>query len=231
MEFIGVSHINLTTINLLYSKPAASNYITLFDHISKPTTIFTMQDALKVTFDVVNTIMYLHKQNLYHCNLSCHTILIGADTKHILLSRWETTSITCKLHEEESIVLGKCGWESPESIILDHKGESSDIYAIGILLWYLMSHQLPFMEELKKMGGNKEQAVDTINRRIVNEEIRPNISIANINAYIIEFFEDSLAFLLFQTEEKPFPFKNNTIDDEVIIEADELVDGTQKEDS
>jgi|TARA_X000000950_G_C13888454_1_gene649847 hypothetical protein len=58
-----------------------------------------------------------------------------------------------------------------------------------------------------------------------------NISIANINAYIIEFFEDSLAFLLFQTEEKPFPFKNNTIDDEVIIEADELVDGTQKEDS
>ena len=58
-----------------------------------------------------------------------------------------------------------------------------------------------------------------------------NISIANVNAYIIEFFEDSLAFLLFQTEEKPFPFKNNTIDDEVIIEADELVDGTQKEDS
>ena len=58
-----------------------------------------------------------------------------------------------------------------------------------------------------------------------------NISIANINAYIIEFFEDSLAFLLFQTEEKPFPFKNNTIDDEVIIEAEELVDGSKKEES
>ena len=58
-----------------------------------------------------------------------------------------------------------------------------------------------------------------------------NISIANINAYIIEFFDDSLAFLLFQTEEKPFPFKNNTIDDEVIIEAEELVDGSKKEES
>ena len=58
-----------------------------------------------------------------------------------------------------------------------------------------------------------------------------NISIANINAYIIEFFEDSLAFLLFQTEEKPFPFKNNTIDDEVVIEADELLDGSKKEES
>ena len=58
-----------------------------------------------------------------------------------------------------------------------------------------------------------------------------NISIANINAYIIEFFDDSLAFLLFQTEEKPFPFKNNSIDDEIIIEADELVDGSKKEES
>ena len=58
-----------------------------------------------------------------------------------------------------------------------------------------------------------------------------NISIANINAYIIEFFDDSLAFLLFQTEEKPFPFKNNTIDDEVIIEVDEPVDDSQKEES
>ena len=27
-----------------------------------------------------------------------------------------------------------------------------------------------------------------------------NTSIANINSYVIEFFEDSLAFLLFQTE-------------------------------
>ena len=60
---------------------------------------------------------------------------------------------------------------------------------------------------------------------------KANISIANINSYIIEFFDDSLAFLLFQTEEKPFPFKNNTIDDEVIIEAEELVDGSKKEES
>ena len=58
-----------------------------------------------------------------------------------------------------------------------------------------------------------------------------NISIANINSYIIEFFDDSLAFLLFQTEEKPFPFKNNAIEDEVIIEADEVVDSSQKQDN
>ena len=46
-----------------------------------------------------------------------------------------------------------------------------------------------------------------------------NESIASINSHIIDFFNDSIAFLLFQTEEKPFPFKS-TSKDEVVIEVD-----------
>ena len=46
-----------------------------------------------------------------------------------------------------------------------------------------------------------------------------NESIASINSHIIDFFNDSIAFLLFQTEEKPFPFKS-TNKDEVVIEVD-----------
>ena len=54
---------------------------------------------------------------------------------------------------------------------------------------------------------------------------KPNKSIANINEHLIEFFNDTVAFLLFQTEEKPFPFKSNDEDDslskeEVIIEGE-----------
>ena len=46
-----------------------------------------------------------------------------------------------------------------------------------------------------------------------------NSSLSNINTYIIEFFSDSLAFLLYQTEQKPFPFKENN-SDENLIEAE-----------
>ena len=46
-----------------------------------------------------------------------------------------------------------------------------------------------------------------------------NESIASINSHIIDFFNDSIAFLLFQTEEKPFPFKSAN-KDEVVIEVD-----------
>ena len=59
---------------------------------------------------------------------------------------------------------------------------------------------------------------------------KPNPSISNFNDYIIEFFNDSLAFLLFHTEQKPFPFKNNNTDEEVIeAEADEVEQATSDE--
>ena len=54
-----------------------------------------------------------------------------------------------------------------------------------------------------------------------------NNSIANINSYILEFFNDSLAFLLFQTEEKPFPFKSSA-DEETIIDVDEIVEASSE---
>ena len=54
-----------------------------------------------------------------------------------------------------------------------------------------------------------------------------NSSIANINSYIIEFFDDSLAFLLFQTEDKPFPFKNNP-EQETIIDADQIEEASSE---
>ena len=49
---------------------------------------------------------------------------------------------------------------------------------------------------------------------------KANISISSINSHVLEFFNDSLMFLLFQTEEKPFPFKNNTSDEGTVIEAE-----------
>tara|TARA_B100000212_G_scaffold135835_1_gene102213 strand:- start:14 stop:385 length:372 start_codon:yes stop_codon:yes gene_type:complete len=49
---------------------------------------------------------------------------------------------------------------------------------------------------------------------------KANASISSINSHVLEFFNDSLMFLLFQTEEKPFPFKNNSSDEGTVIEAE-----------
>ena len=52
---------------------------------------------------------------------------------------------------------------------------------------------------------------------------KANPSIANFNSYMIEFYNDTLAFLLFETEEKPFPFKDENIENDIIdAEVDEV---------
>ena len=56
-----------------------------------------------------------------------------------------------------------------------------------------------------------------------------NTSISNINSHVLEFFNDSLMFLLFQTEEKPFPFKNNSSDEGTVIEAETEVTDESEE--
>ncbi len=68
---------------------------------------------------------------------------------------------------------------------------------------------------------------------------KANNSISNFNSYIIEFFHDTLAFLLFETDDKPFPFKpghSETEEDQgdeegEIIEAelDPIDEATSKE--
>tara|TARA_B100000700_G_C14985002_1_gene828377 strand:- start:923 stop:1270 length:348 start_codon:yes stop_codon:yes gene_type:complete len=58
-----------------------------------------------------------------------------------------------------------------------------------------------------------------------------NSSISNINSHILEFFKDVLMFLLFQTEEKPFPFKNTSSEESVVIDAEsEEIDEVNSED-
>ena len=54
---------------------------------------------------------------------------------------------------------------------------------------------------------------------------KPNTSIANFNSHLLEFFHDSLAFLLFQTEDKPFPFKENESDDARNEDEGEVIEG------
>jgi hypothetical protein len=54
---------------------------------------------------------------------------------------------------------------------------------------------------------------------------KPNASIASFNSHLLEFFHDSLAFLLFQTEEKPFPFKGDENTDNESSNKGEVIEG------
>ena len=53
---------------------------------------------------------------------------------------------------------------------------------------------------------------------------KPNSSISTFNGYLLEFVSDTLAFLLFSTEDKPFPFKPEISDNTEEDEESEIID-------
>lgn len=53
---------------------------------------------------------------------------------------------------------------------------------------------------------------------------KPNSSISTFNDYLLEFLSDTLAFLLFSTEDKPFPFKPEISDDIEEDKESEIID-------
>tara|TARA_B110000003_G_scaffold208236_1_gene207097 strand:+ start:800 stop:1183 length:384 start_codon:yes stop_codon:yes gene_type:complete len=53
---------------------------------------------------------------------------------------------------------------------------------------------------------------------------KPNSSISTFNNYLLEFVSDTLAFLLFSTEDKPFPFKPEISDDIEEDKESEIID-------
>ena len=60
---------------------------------------------------------------------------------------------------------------------------------------------------------------------------KPNSSISNFNDHLLEFVSDSLAFLLFSTDDKPFPFKpESSVKSEDDVES-EIIDVTAEDDN
>ena len=53
---------------------------------------------------------------------------------------------------------------------------------------------------------------------------KPNSSILTFNDYLLDFISDTLAFLLFLTEDKPFPFKPEISDDTKEDKESEIID-------
>ena len=60
---------------------------------------------------------------------------------------------------------------------------------------------------------------------------KPNTSIQKFNSSMVEFFSDTLRFLLFGTDEKPFPFKNEEeeISDKEVDDVDDVVEVEEAE--
>ena len=131
---------------------------------------------LRVALDLLDALRYLHDKNIFHGRLSASEVfcLFQEDapvlTKLVGIHRNIVKSN--KAPETLSDEANSAGWLPPEILMLEQYTEAGDVFSMGVLLWAMLSHKMPFEGE----------PVNVVNRAIVNESARPDITMKNMES-------------------------------------------------
>lgn len=110
--------------------------------------IMPVSRALNIAVQICSGIGYAHRSNLAHCDVKPQNILVTRDDRvkvadfGIAQALSEATS-----HEQPSRVWGTPQYFSPEQAQGHPSTPASDVYAIGIVLYEMLTSRLPFQAD------------------------------------------------------------------------------------
>ena len=120
---------------------------TLRDHIGRKT--LSLRAKLEIAVDLARTLGKIHQQDVIHLDLNSKNILIENENQAVyLIDLGAASRITGNVHQKvrPDQMLGTLPYISPEQTGRINRAvdERSDLYSLGVVLYELMTRQLPF---------------------------------------------------------------------------------------
>lgn len=104
--------------------------------------------ALDLIIQVCNGIGYAHRANLVHCDVKPQNVIVTIDEQVKVADFGIARAISGATQAQQvSQVWGTPQYFSPEQAAGDAPSPASDVYAIGIMLFEMLTGQLPFAAE------------------------------------------------------------------------------------
>ncbi|NIM92675.1 MAG: protein kinase [Anaerolineales bacterium] len=115
---------------------------------------------------------YAHRAGLVHCDLKPQNILVASDGRAKITDFGISRALASINPEEHSdVVWGSPKYFAPEQAAGNAPSPSSDVYALGVIFFEMLTGRLPFEADTSSGYAELHQTADPPSPRLLNPEI------------------------------------------------------------
>ncbi len=149
-----LSHPNIVTVHDVGQDGPKTHYIVMeyvpgqdLKQLIRARGAFEVDAALAVIIEVCKGVGYAHRAGLVHCDMKPQNILVTPENSIKVADFGIARALSATQpapSEDADIVWGSPHYFSPEQAMGDPPTPASDVYSIGVVLYELLTGQLPF---------------------------------------------------------------------------------------
>ncbi|EQC37999.1 TKL protein kinase [Saprolegnia diclina VS20] len=169
-------------VGVVWTRPTDVMLVTEFMDAGDLRDVLQSQESLlwatklSIAFDIVQGLVYLHtlEPKVLHRDLKSRNVLLNTN----MTAKLTDFGISRELDDATMTAgIGTYRWMAPEVLREGHYDESADIYALGVLLTELDTHDLPYAN-LRNASG-RPYTDTAIMAKVMAGEFRPSFSHAS----------------------------------------------------
>ncbi|PKO06275.1 MAG: hypothetical protein CVU41_07525 [Chloroflexi bacterium HGW-Chloroflexi-3] len=104
----------------------------------------SLEEALKITINICDALSYAHKRGMVHRDIKPANIMLDVNNQAILMDFGIVKILGGSSHTVTGAVMGTARYMPPEVVRSEPADQRSDIYALGITLYEMLSGKPPF---------------------------------------------------------------------------------------
>jgi len=131
----------------------------------------TLREVVDIVSQILSGVQYAHEKNIIHRDLKPGNILLTRDRK-VKISDFGTATMTQAV---KGPGIGGTLYYMAKEQVLGHPVPASDIYSVGVVLYEMVTGQLPFIDEVAMVLLNKILKDDPMPPRKINPNIPPRL--------------------------------------------------------
>lgn len=133
----------------------------------------SVDESLRIAKDIASALSHAHANNLVHCDIKPHNILMMPDGSAKVADFGIARAVTESTMTYSGNVVGSVHYFSPEQARGTKVTPKSDVYSLGIVLYEMLTGQLPFTGETPVSVAVKQVQEEPVPVRKLDPSIPP----------------------------------------------------------